>query len=308
MTDVTERLERLARLRTAGMITQAEFEQEKRTLLDAANPTYTTINTSGTISATATTNDAEAQPQHSLLVRSFALLGLIALCILMFAAIGWLQEAKEADEQQEQANGVGAQAAVQQWVDETANGIEQAVAQLEQMGDDVAHLQPTGWTIGAKRDPMTDLQVATATTRIAAAPFMVEVAITCTGDQGLVYDFVTFNEIGQPENFRRRITDKGDQQTSFSVRVDRAPAFNMIDSDMRNSNVAQLISLTLYEQLYFAETAARGKHLAVQLPLENGDAVVQIDQNSPPIRRMLDNCLKGLAIRRAWVKAHTTTS
>ncbi|RVT93124.1 SHOCT domain-containing protein [Sphingomonas crocodyli] len=303
MTDITERLERLARLRTAGLLTVAEFEQEKRHLL-ASSASTSAVDPSAILTDAPT---ADIQPPYPLIVRIFAGLGLVALLIGIFAVIGWLLEIKEADERQEQVNSVAAQATVQQWAEETANGIEQAVAQLEQMGDGIARLQPTGWSIGTKRDPMNDLQVTTATTLIATAPFMVEVAVTCTGNQALVYDFVAFDEIGQPANFRRRITDKGRQQTSFSVRVDRAPAFDVIDTDMRNSNVARLISLSLYEQFDVAETAARGTSLTVQLPLETGEPVVKIDQSNPPMRHMLDNCLKELAARREWVKAHTTT-
>ncbi|RVT93441.1 SHOCT domain-containing protein [Sphingomonas crocodyli] len=263
MADVTHELERLVQLRTAGMITEAEFEQEKRRLLDA------------------TAVEPHAHSPQPMLVRIFALLGLIAVGILMFAAIGWLQGTKEADESAE-ANTSAAQA--QQFSGEVTNAMDQVVAEAEPMGDDLSGAEGSEWSISTKRDPMTDLSVTTAVTRVAAAPFMVEVSAICTGDLTLEYRFAAFDEFGQPAPMRI-FSLGGDPTSHFTFRVDGGASEERLSPNPRYNNVAQLDSDARYTSFTDAERAAQGSKLAVALPLVAGDAVVTLDQNNPALRR-----------------------
>lgn len=182
--------------------------------------------------------------------------------------------------------------------------------------DDSGSAAQSRWNITSAVDPLTDAEVTKATATYNATPFKAEVSISCGGPTILEYEFATFgedqgaNNRGESANFQSSQFE-GASIVTFEMRLGSDPARTYAVINPRYSNTVSILPRTRSNdwgdgilafataliaagsgaQIPDAVAAARAKRLVLKLPLQGGEALLDIDQTEPEIRNFLDECL-----------------
>lgn len=157
------------------------------------------------------------------------------------------------------------------------------------------------WDVQSVTDAMTDATVTQATATFKGNQFDIEVGISCSSNGDTRYTAASFDKAGQPAEMRSRVVTFGapyDVGTwvDYQVRADDGPAVSGV---VRNPEYNNQISLHsggvhfLGGQLVEDTThrIAAASNVVLRLFMLNGEETIEWDQSDPDLRNLLAPCL-----------------
>ena len=151
------------------------------------------------------------------------------------------------------------------------------------------------WSANAQTDPMTDKVITTARAKIIGDRFDIGTEVICSGGAEIAYRFTAFDKKGLPAGFLRKSQMGLVVASRIGVRVDAQPATLELDDSDRYSNVIGFSSARGVDPTQsVAGIAAKGSIVTIELNLDQGDQVIQIDQRKPALQAALKPCLDGM--------------
>lgn len=245
-----ENLERLARFRADGLLTDAEFEAEKAKLL--------ALPLDGGEEVPNGDGPDQIDPSAGRFNLGRWAWGIAIAFLLGTVALAW---------------------------DRFGVGGESAVAGGQGVIDQLAGADPL-WVKSETVDPMTDLNVVSAQRTFEVDQFLIETTISCAQNGTLSYKFLTFFADKSAANFVEQYNSNGYLLRQATFRLDDQDAKSELGI-ARFSN-----SIEIERRLFQVEDSAKAQQITVKLQLQNGDPVVVIDQMSPAVRQVLDQCVE----------------
>jgi hypothetical protein len=281
MSDRLVALERLAKLKAAGALSEAEFEAQKAELLAAAD----------------SAGDHGQRPTRVGAVRWIVI---VAVIFVLGTAVAFL------------GRGNGIKGGTTAPVEDNANGSE-AIAVADGGDINTPSVVPagesSGWTARTQTDPMSDTTIASAEARLTGDRFDVEAKVMCKAGADSVYEFKVFDKQGDPAHVRSRILPRPpySQISDFELRLDMAEAESVVSDEVRYSNVLTFSSqgAPLLRDMHLGDRVVQANTVMVKLALSQGDQIVTIDQTNPVVRSVIGPCAEHAAKHVAEVKQAT---
>ena len=275
MPNSTDELERLARLRESGALTEEEFALQKQRLLHGIPPVA---------------SHSQSRPGFTTFAK-VAIAGLTLLTIIAIIYV-WFRPG---------ANHAAGNASV-----ETDNVSATFAGSSPSENNLATDRDPAGWRFTRNRDPMTDRFVVTAERTYSASPYQVRTAIVCDGGNSLSYRFAFTNETGRPVPLRRHYDGFVETNVAkYYLRLDDTNYRTLYVLDPRFLNSFTLgppaLSLNLQQSVQYALLSrvappatsielGTAQRVVIRAELASGDATVEIDQSDPELRALLSRC------------------
>ncbi len=197
-----ENLERLARFRAEGLLTEAEFEAEKTKLL--ADPP---VDRDHITAGEGSTDQSDASARRFNLGRWAW--GIAIAFLLGTLALAW---------------------------DRFGFGGDSAVAGGQGVIDQLAGADPL-WVKSETVDPMTDLNVVSAQRTFEVDQFLIETTISCAQNGTLSYRFLTFFADKSAANFVEQYNSNGYLLRSATIRLDDQDATSVLGAARFSNSV-----------------------------------------------------------------------
>jgi hypothetical protein len=155
-----------------------------------------------------------------------------------------------------------------------------------------------GWHISQYTDKLTDKMVTRGARQYDVNNYSVQVEVLCSG-RNLSYSFATYKSSdGSPEPLRQKIGLFGPTVPS-TLRLDNEEAVSSSTSINRYSNVFTLNESTSSDiESMGAIQVALAKRFLLNLELQTGSALVEIDQTDQRLKFVLAQCVKATDLGR----------
>lgn len=252
MSDHIEALERLARMRTDGTLTHAEFETEKARLLARPRSTEHVPTADSATDALGSDEPTRRGVSRWAWIIALAIGG--STLFLAWDRFGFGGHSVL----------VGGQGLV-----------DQAVG------------APSQWTRNEEADPMTDVQIISANRQIQADGFLIDTIIACRPSSGAVtYTFTTFgSDQTTPAEFQMRFGGSNQPVALHDAefRKDGAKALVLQYGAPRYTNMFEIKDGGYWK-------LGSAKQLTIKLALKQGEPVFGIDQTDAVVTNVLGKC------------------